>query len=262
MRNLRFKLLPFCMLAATVSAAFAQQNAAPSTTTSHKAARPTRPRSPRASGCGQQCGTERWPVKTLTDQDAGQVNFSPVEKTVVELTSIQAPARGAQNSRLDDTEKQTYKVRAKLVGFKLETDRDFHIVIADLQDPNTTMVVEIPDPVCSGVCSSPKLEEIKSAREKFPAPFPNAPPHQEFAVVQSAVEVEVTGVGFFDFAHNQTGLARNCVELHPVLDVHFIGQGPFEAKHDPAAQPRSHPRNWYKCIPKPPAGARSARPGR
>ena len=47
--------------------------------------------------------------------------------------------------------------------------------------------------------------------------------------MQGDVEVDVTGVGFFDFAHGQVGLAKNCVELHPVLDINFTRAGPFEA---------------------------------
>lgn len=27
----------------------------------------------------------------------------------------------------------------------------------------------------------------------------------------------MTGVSFFDFSHGQTGLAKNCIELHPEL---------------------------------------------
>jgi hypothetical protein len=33
--------------------------------------------------------------------------------------------------------------------------------------------------------------------------------------------VRVTGIGFFDFAHGQTGAAPNQIELHPVLDIRF-----------------------------------------
>jgi len=31
----------------------------------------------------------------------------------------------------------------------------------------------------------------------------------------------VTGVGFFDFLHGQTGVAPNGIELHPLLDISF-----------------------------------------
>jgi hypothetical protein len=38
-------------------------------------------------------------------------------------------------------------------------------------------------------------------------------------IVQIAVPVHVTGIGFFDFIHGQTGVAPNGVELHPVLSI-------------------------------------------
>ena len=30
----------------------------------------------------------------------------------------------------------------------------------------------------------------------------------------------ITGVGFFDYYHGQTGVAPNAIELHPVLGFH------------------------------------------
>ncbi|WP_263635822.1 hypothetical protein [Streptomyces sp. CoH27] len=35
--------------------------------------------------------------------------------------------------------------------------------------------------------------------------------------------VTVTGIGFFDFDHGQTGVAPNAIELHAVTDVQFSG---------------------------------------
>jgi hypothetical protein len=200
--------------------------------------------------CGVQCGEERWHVKTLTDQDAGKVNFTPVVKSLVDLVSLSAPATNSENSRLNDIEKTTFTVRARLAGYKLETDGDFHIVVTDVQDPSTTMVVEIPNPDCAVVCISPKLQEIQQVRQKFARAFPNDPPVPDFAIVQGNVEVDVTGVGFFDFAHGQVGLARNCIELHPVLDINFTQAGPFEAKKETSGNAAARTYSRYNCIPR------------
>ena len=229
-RKLWVMLFPVLFFSATPNVALAQDQA--------------------QTGCGQNCGEERWPVKTLTDNDAAKVNFSPIVKTVGDLVAVKAPNGNSETSRLNATEETTFQVRARLVGYKHETDCDFHIVIADLVNPSQTMVVEIPDPDCGGVCASPKLSDIKKARQDFAAQFPNAPPDPEFKVVQGNVVVEVTGVGFFDFAHGQTGLAQNCIELHPVLAIAFPTPGPFEAKADPQAEPPKHPQAWYSCIPR------------
>jgi hypothetical protein len=32
----------------------------------------------------------------------------------------------------------------------------------------------------------------------------------------------VTGVGFFDRFHNQTGVAPNVIELHPILKIEWL----------------------------------------
>ena len=46
-------------------------------------------------------------------------------------------------------------------------------------------------------------------------------------VFQTAnVPVQVTGVGFFDILHGQTGVAPNGIELHSVLDVQFTSGPP------------------------------------
>ncbi len=200
-------------------------------------------------------------MKTLTDEDAATVNLNPdTAKTVADLWAVAAPTTSSEDTRLNATEKQAFKFRARLVGYKKEFDpsspkankgdQDFHIVIADLQDPSKTMVVEIPDPTCGGVCASPQLQKISDARKEFASKFPSDPPDKDFRVVQGHVEVDVTGVGFFDFSHGQTGLAKNCIELHPVIAIRFAEPGPFTAKIDHAAQPPKHPNAWYACIPK------------
>jgi len=165
--------------------------------------------------CGSPCGEERWAVKTLTDSDAGSVNFSPQPTTVGWLVSQAAPAALPEDARIAPIETQTYVVRAQLVGFKLEKDRDFHVVIADLDTPTETMIVEIPSSSCSGVCASPRVADINAARAAFVSMF--GEPIERFQ--RTSGTVQVTGVAFFDFLHHQTGVAPNGIELHPVLNI-------------------------------------------
>jgi hypothetical protein len=37
------------------------------------------------------------------------------------------------------------------------------------------------------------------------------------------VRVTITGVGYFDFRHDQSGVASNAIEIHPVLAIRFGG---------------------------------------
>lgn len=167
------------------------------------------------SACGVHCGTERWAVKTLSDEEATCVDFTPRHTTVSWLVSQQVPERLPEQSRSGTIECQVWELTGRLKEFKAEDDGDFHIVLADLEKPDLTMIVEIPDPSCSGVCASPHSAEMVRARESFTQVF-GLPP-KRFQRMTQTVMVTITGVGFFDFKHRQTGLAPNGIELHPVI---------------------------------------------
>jgi hypothetical protein len=76
-------------------------------------------------------------------------------------------------------------------------------------------VAEIPSPSCVGA-GSRFAAQIASARAQFDAQFSVTSSFQT-----ANIPVRVTGVGFFDFFHNQHGAAPNVIELHPVLDIQF-----------------------------------------
>ena len=188
------------------------------------------------AACGIYCGTERWSVKTLSDADRDKVNFAPKEATVGWLVSQQPPASLPADRRVAPVERQTYKVRALYVGHKLEADEDFHIVIADGEDPSKTMIAEIPSPDCAGACASGHAEEFRKARAVIMGLGDQVPP----------VTLLVTGVGFFDFLHGQTGGAPNGIELHPVLKIELEpGSGPPSA---PVSAPQASPENEKREV--------------
>lgn len=160
------------------------------------------------------CGVERWSVKTGTDADAGLVNLaSPVPQSIGYLRGLGAPATPPANHRVQPTEITEFVVDATLVEYKLESDSDYHLVIADAQ--GNTMIAEIPDPACVGA-GSPLAGGIQSARQQFDGSYTAT---TSFTTVN--VPVRVTGVAMFDFLHGQTGVAPNGIELHPVLDIVF-----------------------------------------
>ena len=88
---------------------------------------------PPAFTCGGHCGTERWRIKTIFDNDAKLINFMPRHTTISELVAMRAPE--ILSDERADAEKQVYSVEAVLLGWKQETaehgDRDFHLVLAD-----------------------------------------------------------------------------------------------------------------------------------
>jgi hypothetical protein len=189
------------------------------------------------SGCGSNsgtagvaCGVERWPVKTLSDRDAPAVNTMPQDTTVHALRDLPAPASLPQDSRVPPTELTVFKVTAVAMLAKREDDHDIHLVIANPDNPAETMIVEFPDVGCSGAADSAYKDNIKAARDEFDALY-GEPGSSHFTSLQTVVQV--TGVGFFDFLHGQTGVAPNGIELHPVLSITAVGSGPSSAS--PAA---------------------------
>lgn len=163
----------------------------------------------------QGCGIERWAVKTGTDASASQVNMTPQDTTVANMVALSVPAGFNEDaSRLvGSAEMQVWKLSATLVSFKEEADSDYHLVLHD--DQGNSMIAEIPDPACVGQ-GSPFLAGITKARAQF-----NARYTANGSMQPAGVPVTVTGVGFFDTIHGQTGVAPNGIELHPVLQIQF-----------------------------------------
>ena len=169
----------------------------------------------------QRCGQERWSVKTGTDADSGRVDLSsPQNTTIAQLIALSPPRPIPANTRFSPTETTVFVVNATLADYKLEGgahgDSDYHLVLQDEQ--GNTMVAEIPSPGCVGN-GSPFASSIASARAKFDSQFTATSSFQS-----ANVPVQVTGVGFFDFAHGQHGAAPNVIELHPILDIVFNSQ--------------------------------------
>ncbi len=160
------------------------------------------------------CGVERWSVKTGTDADAGLINLqSRTQTTIASLTSLPAPTTLPANNRIQPTETTVFQVHATLTEYKLESDSDYHLILSD--GSGNTMISEIPSPACVG-SSSILLSSIQHARSEFDAQYTTTSSFQT-----ANVPVTVTGVGFFDFLHGQTGVAPNGIELHAVLNVQF-----------------------------------------
>lgn len=161
-------------------------------------------------------------MKTLADSDGATVATRTAQTATIEqLTSSTAPTRAqlqkAVSTRFAPQEESVYEVKALLIGYKLESDKDFHIVLADPADETVTMIVEIP----SGMCASGNAGQVFAAlQDQFVEDF--GKPTPTFKRLKTPTAVDVRGVGFFDFLHGQTGVAKNGFELHPVLSIKQI----------------------------------------
>jgi hypothetical protein len=178
------------------------------------AAAPTRTRPDHAARLvhAVDCGTERWPEKTLSDPFASKVRLTPRPETVETLRHLPRVV-GIGGQRGLGTERTTFRVKARLVGIKQEPDSDFHLVIADLVT-GKTMIAEFPSQACDRGAKPTLRARMQKARVAVVDACGFAP---DASYRHLSGIATITGVGFFDFPHNQTGHAPNDLELHPVL---------------------------------------------
>jgi hypothetical protein len=155
---------------------------------------------------GAVCGTERWPVKTLADPGARQVDFAVRPATIRYLGSLRANP-GGQDSR-GPLETRVFGVQVRLVGVRRESDSDYHLI---LTEGGATMIAEMPLTGCtSGAQHRYAMSTARSELERAVG----GPVGVSW--IHPGLRVHIAGVLFFDFPHGQSGHARNYVELHPV----------------------------------------------
>jgi hypothetical protein len=159
------------------------------------------------------CGTERWTVKTASDDDRRLIATSSRDVSVRYLRNRSTPAVKPQTSRVAPVELTTYRVHARLTEYVREADGDYHLVLTD--HAGRTIIAEVPDPGCVASIS-PLKGAIRVARA-------HADAHLAVTSGFKAANrrVVVRGVGFFDYFHGQTGMAPNDLELHPVIGLRF-----------------------------------------
>jgi hypothetical protein len=190
------------------------------------------------------CGVERWAVKTLTDPDATRVDFANViPTTVAALNAFPTHCSDLPDNRTFPEEFRVYETTAIVQLTREEEDHDIHVVLADPADSTQTMVVEVVDPACA--LTSPYLSLLTQARTQYQSLSP-----------LTGKSVRVRGVGFYDFAHGQTGRSRSCIELHPVTNVTVTTPTPAPAPSPapsptptPSPSPSPPPASWSGPLP-------------
>jgi hypothetical protein len=144
------------------------------------------------------CGVERWTVKTLQDRPT----LLPARATTVRFLVSRPAPHPLPTTRLP-FERHVYIVIAAVTLVRQEADSDLHLV---LQADGQRMIAESPAPSCDSKATPLRRQQMTAAR----------------AQVRLCARARVTGVAFFDFDHGQTGVARNAIELHPVLGFHCL----------------------------------------
>jgi len=148
------------------------------------------------------CGVDRWPVKVWADKQASLVDTVPVAATVQTLASLPVPELVyPENGRMRPHEFRTYRVRAVVERITVEDDGDWHLVLSAPGTPGLKLIAELPSPECA--TSVALANRFRAARDSLRR-------------VPRRGVVDIAGIGFWDYIHNQRNGARNGFELHPV----------------------------------------------
>ena len=174
------------------------------------------------------CGEFRWNIKTLTDADTSKINFTSKWVTISDLNKIPNPYGSKLRKepiRLKE-ECQVYYIKCKIIAYKVEDDRDLHLIICDLDNSNATMIAEIPNPdECPEVSNSHYANLYRMVRVNFQSVLTKGKLRLKGVWnFNTAPIVEIIGVSFFDY-HSGTqpkGNGANSMEIHPVLFLNVI----------------------------------------
>jgi hypothetical protein len=101
-------------------------------------------------------------------------------------------------------ERHQFIVTAAVTKKLSEDDGDFHLVLDD--GKGNTMIAEAPIAMCNSGATAYRRQQMAAAR----------------AAAKVCTKAEIKGVAFFDFFHNQTGVADNEIELHPILSFRCL----------------------------------------
>lgn len=164
-------------------------------------------------GKKQKCnGKERWEVKTMVDEEAGDINTKrSTRTTITELveTKIRPDNWGNDAPRLED-ENKLYTVKCRIIDALPQQDGDIHLALEDVDNPEATIVAEMPDPRCANVKESPYAENFRLVRNKFLTQYQHGYEDGVF---------EIKGVLFHDKRNHGKGGNQEGIELHPVFSI-------------------------------------------
>ena len=125
------------------------------------------------SSAAAACGSDYWPLKTLSDPLREKVNLTPKDTA---LAAIAGPAHPHPTPTTRNTpfELQVWRVTVQITEFKREGDSDIHLI---LFDAGTYGIAEMPAAACVPKKARARKAIINARKkfEAFPAGKPPAP---------------------------------------------------------------------------------------
>jgi hypothetical protein len=159
------------------------------------------------------CGVELWPLKTLSDPQRKLVKLRPRNTTIAAIDALPMPP-SAPTTRSTGFQRRVWRVVAQIVQFKLEEDSDIHLI---LFEKGHYLIAEMP----LGSCL-PKKTRDRKAIIRARATFTSKCGQPTSAWQSLGAVAYISGVGFWDFPHGQSGHAANYAELHPVTAIRIV----------------------------------------
>lgn len=159
------------------------------------------------------CGVELWPLKTLSDPQRKLVKLRPRNTTIAAIDRLPMPS-SAPTTRSNGYERRVWRVTAQIVQFKLEEDSDIHLILFDRAH---YLIAEMP----LGSCL-PRATRDRKAIIRARATFINRCGQPTSGWQSLGAVAYISGVGFWDFPHGQSGHAPNYAELHPVTALRIV----------------------------------------
>jgi hypothetical protein len=158
------------------------------------------------------CGSELWSLKTLSDPLRRRVNLHPRATTIAAINARPMPARAPR--RRDAFERQVWRVSAQIVEYRLEDDQDIHLV---LYGGGSYLIAEMPAAACLPPRTRARRAIVRVRRMFRTRCGPATDSWRPLGAV-----AYVSGIGFWDFPHGQSGAARNYAELHPLTGMRVL----------------------------------------
>jgi hypothetical protein len=152
-------------------------------------------------------GNTRREVKIMTDASATAVDTTAIFTTIENLGELEVPDVNDETKR-QEMEKKTYTVKCVVDKLKKERDGDIHL---RLKSGDSYLIAESANPDCDYAANSKYLDCFKKVRGFL----------KENEDLEGK-EVYITGVAFVDIDHHyKRKQAKNNLELHPILSIHF-----------------------------------------
>lgn len=154
----------------------------------------------------QKPGKERWGIKTLNDPLAPKIDTNYLHVFIKTLSKLPSPTRLYYNTGRTHQEMKTFTIVCIVKEAIKEEDGDYHLIVVDTADQNSTMIVEVINPHYGSAMYYKSFTEVREALLFY-----------KRKKILIGKMFTITGVAFFDLPHNQKGAAQNYIELHPVL---------------------------------------------